>query len=544
MSDSVRSNSSCAVPAQPIFGSHGQQTTQQEPQPIVLKPIVLTLATLGAVAVVATHAAVAGADTAHAAGIGYLCLTLILFGCAAAFRVRARAAQGKLRVRWLLVSTAVLAASIGYEPSFNQSVLHAAPSRLLQTACFNASEALWMLAAVLFFAGVARSIVIVDMLQALLFIVLRFNLMYSSVTRDHFATNHLIVGQIVAVLMFLIAMVACLGAASRAELQFLRTLSVFFGIRVVTLFLCNQVSYTWLHHINCSSWEVPGYALLAGFALYLLLTTRSAESVARDAAPLRSPSMMVRSLMPSFLALANLILGLFLIRTSIRLTIIAISVSLVCYVVRTALLHAQTMRDHALLQSRNEHLEGLAVRDHLTSIGNRRSLAGVYSRVHALAGGMSVSLLLVDIDSFKQANDCHGHLFGDQVLITLARMLESVAGGIAGSHCARLGGDEFAVLLPDVSPQTAGALAEELRAAFGAHTFDGVGGKVSLSGGVASLHAARDLPLETLVSCADEALYRAKLLGRNRVEVQPVWGAESMGRAVSTLRLETQQSVG
>jgi predicted signal transduction protein with EAL and GGDEF domain len=58
---------------------------------------------------------------------------------------------------------------------------------------------------------------------------------------------------------------------------------------------------------------------------------------------------------------------------------------------------------------------------------------------------------------------------------------------------------------------------------FSGHVYDADRGRVSLSIGVAPLHAARDLELETLASYADEALYRAKLLGRNRVEVQPVW---------------------
>jgi diguanylate cyclase (GGDEF)-like protein len=503
----------------------------------------LTLFTLGAIAVCSVHAAVAGANTPLAAGIGYLCFTLVFFGCAAAFRVRARSAQGRVRIRWLLMAAATLATSIGYEPSFAQGVLHAAPQRLLATACFNAGEALCMLAAVLFFAGVGRSIVFVDMLQALLFVVLRFNLIYSRVTVDHFTVNHLVIGQVVAVLMFSVAVVACLGAASRAELQFLRTLSVFFGLRLIGLFLSNQVSYLWLHDTQCSLWDVPGSVIFAGFALYLLFTSRSAAAAVMDSAPLCSPSLTVRSLMPSFLALVNLLLGLFVLRISVRLAVVAISVSLVCYVVRTGLLHAQFMKDHAVLQSRNEHLEGLAIRDHLTGIGNRRSLAGVYSRLQAVASGRSVSLLLVDIDSFKQANDNHGHLYGDKVLVALARKLESLAVAVAGSHCARLGGDEFALLLPDVTPQQASTLGEKLRCLFNAQTYDEEKSRVSLSVGVASLQAARDLPLETLVSSADQALYRAKLLGRNRVEVQPLWeSVAGDGAAAPALRLETQQT--
>lgn len=71
-------------------------------------------------------------------------------------------------------------------------------------------------------AGIARFIVVVDLLQGLLFAILRFDLAYSRNTPDHFATNHLLVGQLIALALLLIAGLACLGAASRAEFRFLR----------------------------------------------------------------------------------------------------------------------------------------------------------------------------------------------------------------------------------------------------------------------------------------------------------------------------------
>jgi diguanylate cyclase (GGDEF)-like protein len=151
----------------------------------------------------------------------------------------------------------------------------------------------------------------------------------------------------------------------------------------------------------------------------------------------------------------------------------------------------------------------------------------------------------MDIDYFKQANDRHGHLHGDKVLVTLARKLESLASKVAGSHCARFGGDEFALLLLNVSPLDAARLAEELRQLFNAHAFEVENGKVSLSIGVACLHSAHDLPLESLVSHADQALYRAKLLGRNRVEVQPGWASSTLLQdPAAALCMELQHTSG
>jgi len=506
----------------------------------------LTLGTLASVFVVAAQAAVARANTAPASGIGYLALTVVLLLCALAFWTRGRSAQGTLRLRWSLIAAAALAASIGYFPSITEVLFDTAPARLLQAVCFNIGEALSILATVLFFADVARSIAIMDILQALLFVALRLNFVYSSSRRDHFTVNHLIVVQFMALFLLLIAMVACLGAASCAELKFLRTLSWYFGLRLIGYFLSNQVSYTWLHYANCSLLDVAGPALLASFALYLLYTDHSRTPDARDYTPLHPPSLMVRSLMPSFLALVNLMLGLFLLQVSVPLAVVAISVSAVCYVVRTVLLQARAMQVKTLLESRNQQLEGLAVRDPLTGIGNRRSLAETYGQLRAAANGKGLSLLLMDIDHFKQANDCHGHLYGDRVLIALANDLEKLTAVVPGSHCARLGGDEFVLLLPEVTPPAASRLAKELCSLFSKPTDNGAGTKMSLSVGVALLPAGQDLPLEAMISVADEALYRAKRLGRNRIEVQLAHEQRSAvdGSDAPALLAELQQITG
>ena len=493
-----------------------------------LQSVILPLIAATSVLICCIFASVADANTPTAGAIGYLSLTAALLACASSIWTRARSACGDLRIRWTLVSAASLLGAVAYLPSFSEFIFKTPPARVLQTTCFNAEEALILLAAVLFFAGVSRAVVVADALQLLLFFMLRFILVYSPVTRDHFTANHLLVSQLMALFLFLVPMVACLGAASRAELYFLRTLSLFLGVRLIGYFLSDQVSYIWTHHYFCSLWDIPGTALLASFAVYILATSPIEESIAAaaelDVPSLpKPPSLVVRSLMPSFLLLVNLMLALFVLQVSVTLAAIAISISLVCYIVRTGLLQAQVMNDKALLESRNKQLEGLAVRDPLTGIGNRRSLYGAYKQVQAQSGDQKLSVLVTDIDYFKQANDLHGHQHGDQVLIALAKDLQTLASRVAGGHCARLGGDEFALLLPDTTPQAASALGEDLRTMFSQHKFQNGNTRSSLSIGIASLQAARDLPLETLVDHADEALYRAKNGGRDRVEVQPIW---------------------
>jgi len=498
----------------------------------------LSIASAAAVLICCSHAAAAGANTIRASGIGYLAFSLVLFGCASTFWTRARSTTGALYVRWSMISAATVTAAMGYLPSFTQAYFGTSPARQFQTSCFNASEALYLLAAVLFFAGVSRPVVILDTLQAFLFVVIRFKLIYSPVTRDHFALNHLLIGQLVALCLLVVATIGCLGAASRAELIFLRTLSWFLGARLLAFFLSNQVSYTWLHYTNCSLWDVPGTAFLSAFALYLLYTDRPGAR-SRDAL-LRAPSVAVRSLMPSFLALLNLMLALFALRVSIEFAETAIFVSLVSYVVRTVMMQSQAVHEKTLLQNRNEHLEGLAVRDPLTGIGNRRSLAQVYGRMQTFNEQKPFCLLLMDIDHFKQANDSHGHLHGDEVLVALARELQQISEGNPGSHCARFGGDEFALLLTGVTKLQSLQLANELRALLAARTFSAGRGGVSLSIGVASAQQAIDMPIEAIIAEADQALYRAKTHGRNRVEVQPEAPSLEAGASLQTPRPRLQ----
>jgi diguanylate cyclase (GGDEF)-like protein len=152
-------------------------------------------------------------------------------------------------------------------------------------------------------------------------------------------------------------------------------------------------------------------------------------------------------------------------------------------------------------------------------------LTGLYNRLEfdqALAKEMirsaryktPLSLILYDIDQFKAVNDSHGHQIGDKVLTELSRF---VARDIrAGDVLARWGGEEFVIMLPGCDGTMAQKAAEKLRDAIGQFAFDVVG-TVTCSFGVA--YYVDGDTAETLLSRADEALYRAKINGRNRVEL-------------------------
>jgi diguanylate cyclase len=166
-----------------------------------------------------------------------------------------------------------------------------------------------------------------------------------------------------------------------------------------------------------------------------------------------------------------------------------------------------------------------ANRDPLTGLYNRRYLDTTLTRELARCerDGQPLSVMMIDIDHFKQVNDNYGHQAGDTVLIKLATVLQEQAR--AADVACRYGGEEFMLLLPNMPADVALDRAEQWRAAFADTTVlvDARQLRVTLSIGVAGYPTHGHLAQE-LIQCADRALYRAKAQGRNRVVLA---GAES-----------------
>jgi diguanylate cyclase (GGDEF)-like protein len=162
-------------------------------------------------------------------------------------------------------------------------------------------------------------------------------------------------------------------------------------------------------------------------------------------------------------------------------------------------------------------LHRLAVTDPLTGVWNRRHAEQVLTAdlAESRRYGAPMSMLLLDIDHFKEINDTHGHLAGDRVLIELTRRLD---GNLRASDAlTRWGGDEFIILTHHCSLAEATGLADKLCTLVAADPFD-VAGPVSVSVGVAELTS--DDTLDSWLSRADTALYAAKGAGRNTVRAQ------------------------
>lgn len=166
-------------------------------------------------------------------------------------------------------------------------------------------------------------------------------------------------------------------------------------------------------------------------------------------------------------------------------------------------------------------LRDQSIRDPLTGLYNRRFFLEAMRREIALSArtGASFGLVSFDADRFKTFNDNHGHDAGDMVLRTIGAKMGEVASG--GEVACRFGGEEFMLLVPSAGLAQAAALAERLRDAIAAtqvRYVDGILPGVTISAGVAAYPATATSPQE-LLRLADEALYRAKSGGRNRVEV-------------------------
>ena len=165
-------------------------------------------------------------------------------------------------------------------------------------------------------------------------------------------------------------------------------------------------------------------------------------------------------------------------------------------------------------------LEHIALHDGLTGLANRQ-LLGFYLE-HAVLESQGFALLFLDLDGFKSVNDAYGHATGDAVLrLAAARIVESVRDtDVVG----RFGGDEFVILCAGVGGGEVEQLAERVRASVLAHYPTAPAARVSASIGIAVVGEARigDVTAAEVLSIADNAMYDAKALGKNRVVVHAV----------------------
>ncbi|HEY4542067.1 MAG TPA: diguanylate cyclase [Noviherbaspirillum sp.] len=187
-------------------------------------------------------------------------------------------------------------------------------------------------------------------------------------------------------------------------------------------------------------------------------------------------------------------------------------------------LREETEKAHRLnaeLQKAITTIQEISIRDELTGLYNRRYLMSMLEteKKRADRTGHMFSVVILDVDHFKQINDTYGHLKGDEVLKVVAKLAQQTMRGT--DFCARFGGEEFVMVLADTPENRALAFAERVRLLVSSAEFaDGL--QVTVSLGVAGYQPTEEI--SKTISCADEALYRAKHAGRNRVECRRMVG--------------------
>ena len=179
---------------------------------------------------------------------------------------------------------------------------------------------------------------------------------------------------------------------------------------------------------------------------------------------------------------------------------------------------AELQASNAELARANAELASLSRQDALTKLPNRRAaderLANELLRHRR--NQTPLTLMLVDIDHFKKINDTHGHTVGDEVLVEVARRMAVTCR--ASDFVARLGGEEFLLILPETGRGGGEALARKL-IDWVASMPVGPVSRVTISIGLVSVVPSANMAPGPLIDAADQALYRAKNAGRNRVEV-------------------------
>lgn len=182
---------------------------------------------------------------------------------------------------------------------------------------------------------------------------------------------------------------------------------------------------------------------------------------------------------------------------------------------------ARKQAEDKILQLQRE-LEVLSYRDSLTGVANRRMFDTLYpvewAKAHAT--GEPLSLLVVDVDYFKQYNDYYGHMQGDECLRQVAAVLDAGASR-SRDLCARLGGEEFVLLLPATDAEAARNVAERCRRLLAqkelAHARSGVRRLVTVSIGAGTIVPSKQDRAEVFLDRIDRRLYQAKSAGRDQV---------------------------
>ncbi|GEM_PF-627000 len=200
------------------------------------------------------------------------------------------------------------------------------------------------------------------------------------------------------------------------------------------------------------------------------------------------------------------------------MTLLALTIAHMSYNARR-----QRFAYELVIRQHNQFLQTIAALDGLTGVPNRRKVDETAATIQAFAARdrAPVAVVMLDLDNFKAYNDTRGHLAGDELLKAAAVAMQSVLQRDS-DFFGRYGGEEFIAILPFTEAAGAALLADQMRQAvfdLGMPHPGSVAGVVTVSGGVAVGVPSAEAGIEAIIHRADQALYRAKQAGRNRIEI-------------------------
>jgi diguanylate cyclase (GGDEF)-like protein len=286
-------------------------------------------------------------------------------------------------------------------------------------------------------------------------------------------------------------------------------------------------------------------ALCAGAHNRLILTSDSYLSELFQSVPVAMLGLLLsvrrkawlRGYRPSPL-FVNLVAGLIPFGLSFALCVLALQrtlssplfggamvlLAVVIYGIRNALVLAHHLTIEEERRGLRRNLQRSAFRDELTGLRNRRGIQRTFSRVKERAREMGhpLAIAMMDIDHFKTYNDTYGHQAGDDCLALVGAALRQCTRTIPGAAIGRYGGEEFLIVMEGLTKAEAARSVERLRQSIDDLHIVHAGtssGQVSISAGLAIRDPGQVETIEALIKTADEALYDAKAMGRNRLQV-------------------------
>jgi diguanylate cyclase (GGDEF)-like protein len=322
------------------------------------------------------------------------------------------------------------------------------------------------------------------------------------------------------------------------ERRFYRVLCSFLWVYTFSTGFYNRVSVATNGQTNLYDvLAVFPFLVLACGAVYFFLWRDDAIQSFR-----RKPlTLFIDNASPIFFTIALLALGAALVRQHFYIGMTGIVVAVVAYGIRATLLQSRYMHAQLDLQEARDKMEEMSLTDSLTGAANRRSfdhtLAMEWRR--AVRRESHLSLLMIDVDYFKNLNDKYGHPYGDECLIQISNALQSALPRSA-DLLARYGGEEFAVILPATDDEGANRVAQRMLESVRALRMKNetpIGEFVTISIGITTYEFPHEGSPGSFVQTADGALYLAKRRGRDRIEC-------ASGKVLTTSdSLENVQSV-